>query len=129
MGERIEFAVVKGRLRLKPWKQRGGTRPGPQSPAGSLSMRVAAQRLISLPDAASCRDLQEETRLMLSALTNRERAVLRMRFGIGAVRHCSLEEIARHFALESGHVPEILAQALRTLRHPGGGSLKSISCK
>ena len=127
MGERIAFGVVKGQLRLKAGKRESATRSVPRQPVSNLWTRVAAPRLISWPDAANGRDLREETRLILSTLTDPERDVLRMRFGIGEVRHCSVEEIARHYTLESGHVLEIEAQALRKLRHPGGRPLKSVS--
>jgi DNA-directed RNA polymerase sigma subunit (sigma70/sigma32) len=127
MSERIEFGVVKGKLRLMTVKRGVGARSVPRDPVSSLWTRGATQRLISWPDAANWRDLREEIRLILSTLTDHERGVLRMRFGIGEVRHRSVEEIACHYALESGRVLEIEAQALRKLRHPSGRPLKSVS--
>ena len=64
---------------------------------------------------------------MLSTVTHQEQQVLRMRFGIDETPHRSVEEIARYYALESGHILEIEAQALRKLRHPNGRPLKSVS--
>ena len=127
MGERIDFGAVNGRLRLKTAARAGGAPFVPRFPVASLWTRAATQRLISWPDAANWRDLREETRLMLSTLTDHERDVLRMRFGIGDVRQCSVEEIARYYDLESGHVLDIEAHALRKLRHPSGRPLKSVS--
>jgi RNA polymerase primary sigma factor len=126
MGERVGWDVFKGRLRLKAVNRRGGIRPeAPDSIAGGWTHGVT-RRLISWPDAAKSRDLREETQAMLSRLTPHEQAVLRMRFGIGKARYCSVEEIARYYALESNHILDIEAQALRKLRHPGR-SLKSVS--
>ena len=126
MGERIAVGVEAGKLRLKTVKRNGATRDMAADPVTSLWKRIAMQRLISSPDAAISRDLREETRRILSTLTDHERNVLRMRFGIGEARYCSVEEIAHHCALDSGHVLEIEAQALRKLRHRGGTPLKSV---
>ena len=85
MGERIAFGVAKGRLRLTAGKRREGMRSVPRDLVGSLWTRVATQRLISSPNAANCRDLREDTQLILSTLTDHEQGVLRMLFGIGDV--------------------------------------------
>jgi DNA-directed RNA polymerase sigma subunit (sigma70/sigma32) len=129
MGERIAFGVVEGRIRLRAGTPRGGARRVRDNPVASLLTRVGAQRLISLPDAANSRDLREETQLMLSTLTDHERDVLRLRFGLGGIRHCSVEEIARRTARDSDDVSEIEAQALRNLRHPWGHLLRSAGRK
>ena len=129
MGERIELDAFRGKLQLKAVKRRSGTHTAPQDLVASMWPLVAMQRLIFWPDAANCRDLREETRVILSTLTNHEAQVLRMRFGIDEPRHCSVREIAHHYSLECGHVLEIEAQALRKLRHPGGKPLRSVSRK
>ena len=127
MSERGTFGVVRGTLRFKTVKRRRHPFGGVQDSVPSLRMHAEAPRLISWPDAANSRDLQEETRVILSTLTHHEQRVLRMRFGIGEALHCSVEEIARYCALDCGHILEIQAQALRKLRHPGGRPLKSVS--
>jgi DNA-directed RNA polymerase sigma subunit (sigma70/sigma32) len=127
MGERIEFGVLRGKRQLRAVKRSSGTTVTPRDLVASLWTRVATRRLISWPDAANCRDLQEQTRVLLSTLTDHEQQVLRMRFGIGAARHCSVDEIAQYYALTSDHIREIEAQALRKLRHPAGRPLRSVN--
>jgi len=127
MSDRGAFGVVRGTSRLKAVRR---PEPVPLSvPSSAASHRAseAARYLISWPDAASSsRNLQEETRVILSTLMPHEQQILRMRFGIGEARHRSVEEIARHYALETNNILEIEAQALRKLRHSGGRRLKSV---
>jgi len=126
MSERNGFGVVRGTLRLKTVRRPKVTPRGPQDSVARQRLHLALPRLISWPDAANSRNLQEETRVILSTLTPHEQQVLRMRFGIGAAPYRSIEEIASHYALETGHILQIEAQALRKLRHPGGRPLKSV---
>lgn len=125
MAERFEFGVLKGKLSLKTVKVRRGR----QHPTQNVSLwaRIASQRLISVPDTGNCRDLQERARAMLSTLTHQEQQVLRLRFGIGEARNCSVDEIAQRYALQGGDILEIEAQALRSLRHPSSRPLRSVS--
>ncbi len=129
MGERIDLGESKGKLRLKVARPRraASSRPRPRALISNGCVPDATRRLISWADAANCRKLREETGQILSTVTDQERQVLRMRFGISEARHWSVEEIARHYALECGQILEIEAQALRKLRHRDGHSQKSVS--
>ena len=51
-------------------------------------------------------------------LTPKEEQVIRMRFGIGAERDHTLEEVGRHLAITRERVRQIEAKALRKLKHP-----------
>jgi hypothetical protein len=126
MGERPAFGASMGKLQLRVVGRPAGITVAPRDLVASVPPRVASQRLISWPDAANCRDLQEQTRVVLSTLTDHEQQVLRMRFGIGAPPHCSVEEIVQHYALASDHILETEVHALRKLRHPGGRPLRSV---
>jgi len=126
MSERGAFGTARGTLRLKAVKREKAVPRATQDAVGRARQSPVAPRLISWPDAANSRNLQEETRVILSTLMPHEQQILRMRFGIGEARYRSVAEIARRYALGAGHILEIEAQALRKLRHPGGRPLKSV---
>ena len=55
---------------------------------------------------------------VLNTLTPREAVVIRMRFGIGCEKDCTLEEVGRHFSITRERVRQIEFKALRKLKHP-----------
>ncbi|MBC8412504.1 MAG: sigma-70 family RNA polymerase sigma factor [Nitrospira sp.] len=55
---------------------------------------------------------------VLGTLTPKEEKVIRMRFGIGAERDHTLEEVGRHLTITRERVRQIEAKALRKLKHP-----------
>ena len=55
---------------------------------------------------------------VLGTLTPKEEKVIRMRFGIGADRDHTLEEVGRHLTITRERVRQIEAKALRKLKHP-----------
>ncbi|CAN5261429.1 N/A [soil metagenome] len=57
-------------------------------------------------------------RRSLANLTDRERAVLHLRFGLDQGRPLTLEEVGRHFELTRERIRQIEAKALTKLRHP-----------
>jgi RNA polymerase primary sigma factor len=69
-------------------------------------------------DAASHQLLKEQVRSALEALTEREREVLEMRFGLKDGQDHTLEEVGQHFRVTRERIRQIEAKALRKLRHP-----------
>jgi RNA polymerase primary sigma factor len=69
-------------------------------------------------DAAARELLKEQVQSALSVLTERERQVLEMRFGLRDGKDYTLEEVGRHFQVTRERIRQIEAKALRKLRHP-----------
>ena len=69
-------------------------------------------------DAASKELLREQIRDVLGFLTDREREVLEMRFGLNDGKDHTLEEVGRSFGVTRERIRQIEAKALRKLRHP-----------
>ena len=62
--------------------------------------------------------LSEDMRKALSTLTERERTVICMRFGLFDGRERTLEEVGESFFVTRERIRQIEAKALRKLRHP-----------
>lgn len=63
-------------------------------------------------------ETSEQIQKVLKTLTAKEEMVIRMRFGIGADRDHTLEEVGRHLSITRERVRQIEAKALRKLKHP-----------
>ncbi|MCX6028480.1 MAG: RNA polymerase sigma factor RpoD [Chloroflexi bacterium] len=75
----------------------------------------------SLPapaDQASRHLLKEQMKEILSSLSERERRVLEMRFGLKDGTARTLEEVGQEFGVTRERIRQIEAKALRKLRHP-----------
>ena len=55
---------------------------------------------------------------MLGSISQRERRVLQLRFGLEDGRSRTLEEVGREFGVTRERIRQIEAKALRKLRHP-----------
>jgi RNA polymerase primary sigma factor len=62
--------------------------------------------------------LKENVEEVLSALSDREAKVLRMRFGLNNNKMMTLEEVGRKFGVTRERIRQIEAKALRKLKHP-----------
>ena len=62
--------------------------------------------------------LKEQLEEVLETLTERERKVLRLRFGLDDGRARTLEEVGKEFKVTRERIRQIEAKALRKLRHP-----------
>jgi len=69
-------------------------------------------------DAASYSMLQKQLREVLETLSEREKKVLILRFGLDDGRPRTLEEVGKEFNVTRERIRQIEAKALRKLRHP-----------
>jgi RNA polymerase primary sigma factor len=69
-------------------------------------------------DAASKQLLKEQLHEILASLSDRERKVLEMRFGLNDGQGRTLEEVGSEFGVTRERIRQIEAKALRKLRHP-----------
>ena len=69
-------------------------------------------------EAAAFTLLKEQLSEVLGTLTDRERKVLELRFGLDDGRARTLEEVGKEFNVTRERIRQIEAKALRKLRHP-----------
>ncbi len=69
-------------------------------------------------DAAAREMLREQVQSALAGLSERERQVLELRFGLMDGKDHTLEEVSRYFKVTRERIRQIEAKALRKLRHP-----------
>ena len=73
---------------------------------------------LSPADSAAFSMLREELNTALESLTDRERQVVELRFGLRDGRARTLEGVGREFNVTRERIRQIEAKALRKLRHP-----------
>ncbi len=97
------------------------------NPAATPVATETPERLISPPDAAISKILQDQTRIVLATLSPLEQLVLRMRFGIGQPGEHAVADTQQ--VLAPDQISFIEATALRKLRHPNRSArLGSTDC-
>jgi len=69
-------------------------------------------------DAAARDMLRESVKNALAVLSDRERQVLELRFGLVDGKDHTLEEVGQYFNVTRERIRQIEAKALRKLRHP-----------
>ena len=69
-------------------------------------------------EATSTNILREELEKQLNTLTDREKHVIKLRFGLYDGRTRTLEEVGKEFDITRERIRQIEAKALRKLRHP-----------
>jgi RNA polymerase sigma factor (sigma-70 family) len=69
-------------------------------------------------DAAAMALLPDEVRRLLAPLDEREREILRLRFGLDRGEPRTLEEVGKCFNLTRERIRQIEARAMSKLRHP-----------
>ncbi|MDP6685339.1 MAG: RNA polymerase sigma factor RpoD, partial [Candidatus Omnitrophota bacterium] len=79
---------------------------------------IEDKKAVSPANATAYTMLKEEMDKILNTLTEREKRVLRLRFGIGDGYPRTLEEVGSIFNVTRERVRQIEAKALRKLRHP-----------
>jgi RNA polymerase primary sigma factor len=79
---------------------------------------IQDESVVEPVDAASKELLREQIRNVLGFLSDREREVLEMRFGLNDGKDHTLEEVGKSFGVTRERIRQIEAKALRKLRHP-----------
>lgn len=92
--------------------------PVGQEDSSQLGDFIPDDNLPGPVDAASRQLLKEQIRSALGVLSERERHVLEMRFGLLDGQDNTLEEVGRFFGVTRERIRQIEAKALRKLRHP-----------
>jgi RNA polymerase primary sigma factor len=82
---------------------------------------IEDQEAIAPAEAASVMLLKEKMQDVLQNLTDRERKVLVLRFGLEDGHQRTLEEVGQEFGVTRERIRQIEAKALRKLRHPSRG--------
>jgi RNA polymerase primary sigma factor len=86
--------------------------------SSALGDFIEDEDALSPMDAAAREMMREQILHALASLSERERDVLELRFGIKDGREHTLEEVSRYFDVTRERVRQIEAKALRKLRHP-----------
>ena len=94
-----------------------------ESPVGEeedshLGDFIQDENITTPADAAALLLLKEQLDEAMSALTDREKEVLRMRFGLNEAQPLTLEQVGKHFNVTRERIRQIEAKALRKLKHP-----------
>ena len=94
-----------------------------ESPVGSedssqLGDFIEDQDALEPMDAAAREMLREQVKNALAVLSEREREVLELRFGLLDGKDHTLEEVGQYFKVTRERIRQIEAKALRKLRHP-----------
>ena len=77
---------------------------------------------IAPPDAASDSMLREQLEQVLDGLADRERKVIKFRFGLEDGRPRTLEDVGREFGVTRERIRQIESKTLAKLRHPSRSS-------
>lgn len=86
--------------------------------SSALGDFIEDEDALSPMDAAAREMLREQIQHALASLSDRERDVLELRFGLRDGKEHTLEEVSRFFDVTRERVRQIEAKALRKLRHP-----------
>jgi RNA polymerase primary sigma factor len=97
-------------------------RPVGDEDNSTLADFIEDQEAAAPMDAAAREILREQVKNSLAALSDRERQVLELRFGLVDGKDHTLEEVSQHFDVTRERIRQIEAKALRKLRHPSHSS-------
>ncbi|MCY3780336.1 MAG: RNA polymerase sigma factor RpoD [Chloroflexi bacterium] len=92
--------------------------PVGQEDSSQLGDFIPDENMMGPVDAAGRQLLKEQIRSALGVLSERERQVLELRFGLIDGQDNTLEEVGRYFGVTRERIRQIEAKALRKLRHP-----------
>ncbi|MDP8976050.1 MAG: sigma-70 family RNA polymerase sigma factor [Actinomycetota bacterium] len=83
-----------------------------------LGDTVGDQSAVSPEEAMLEAALVDEVEHVLAPLDDRERTILRLRYGLGGGEPRTLEDVGEHFLLTRERIRQIEAKAMSKLRHP-----------
>jgi RNA polymerase primary sigma factor len=86
--------------------------------SSSLADFIPDEDTLSPIDAAARQMLREQVQSALTSLSEREREVLELRFGLKDGKDHTLEEVSKYFDVTRERIRQIEAKALRKLKHP-----------
>jgi RNA polymerase primary sigma factor len=92
--------------------------PVGQEEDSQLGDFIEDSKVLAPSDAASHQMLREQVEQVLNQLTERERRVLQLRFGLEDGHSRTLEEVGKEFGVTRERIRQIEVKALRKLRHP-----------
>ncbi len=92
--------------------------PVGQEDSSQLGDFIPDDNMLGPVDAAGRQLLKEQIRSALGVLSERERQILELRFGLIDGQENTLEEVGRYFGVTRERIRQIEAKALRKLRHP-----------
>jgi RNA polymerase primary sigma factor len=91
----------------------------------SLGDFIEDAQAVAPPEAASDSMLREQLEQVLDGLADRERKVIKLRFGLEDGHPRTLEEVGREFGVTRERIRQIESKTLAKLRHPSrSGKLK-----
>jgi RNA polymerase primary sigma factor len=124
LAENLAMPLEKVRMVLKIAKEPISLEtPVGEEDDSSLGDFVPDTNAVNPADAVLEQSLTSTTWQVLSTLTEREKRVLQMRFGIGDNSNHTLEEVGQDFEVTRERIRQIEAKALRKLRHPSRSKL------
>lgn len=83
-----------------------------------LGELMPEEDVMSVEDVVVDREMRRALETVIETLTQREKQILRLRFGLDDGNPRTLEEIGRKFNVTRERIRQIEAKALRKLRHP-----------
>jgi RNA polymerase primary sigma factor len=117
IADRLKIPASKVRLLLDAQKTPYSLEMKVGEEEGTELGDLLPDRSIRTPeDSALDSDLGNEVERALAPLSDREREVLRMRYGLGTEREYTLEEIGRQLSVTRERVRQIESRALQKLR-------------
>ena len=117
LAERMKVPVAKVRLLLDAARQPASLdAPVAGREETELGDLLEHTGSISPEEAALQSDMANQVELAIAPLADREKEVIRLRFGLGTGREHTLEEIGRRLALTRERVRQIEAKAMAKLR-------------
>ena len=129
LGREPSYAEIGSRLNITPEKVEGVMAlffrepisldmPIGEDADSCLGDLVADHTTLTPTEATSQQLLKEQIDKVLDELTEREKRVLQLRFGLKDGHARTLEEVGREFAVTRERIRQIEGKALRKLRHP-----------